>query len=386
MEGRGVALDNVRSTAYNQQNMKPIPQPERRGAASTIYDVAQRATVSAATVSRMVNGSGYVGVKSRARIQEAMDALQYEPNALARSLKTKQSGLIALLLTDIANPFSAQVARGVQDVAQQAGFIPIICSIDNARMEREVVQALRRKRVDGIILTPTQSERSDENLQLLHTTCDRGIAMVTLGRPPVHPHIDEVSTDTLTGARMAVTHLAALGHRRIGFIGGQISLGVALGRLAGYRQGLAEANLPAELNLVREGSLDEESGRRETQALLRLANPPTAIFCVNDRTALGAMAEIVDQGLRIPEDISIVGFDDIPLAALVHPGLTTVRQPTNELGRLAATFLLDRIAHPGAPHQKSVLPCHIVVRQSSGPPPGVSTVFHVLIPGMTPGA
>jgi LacI family transcriptional regulator len=363
--------------------MKPIPQSVRGGVITTIYDVAQRAGVSAATVSRMINGSGYVGMKSRARIQEAMDLLQYEPNGLARSLKTKQSGLIALLLTDIANPFSAQVARGVQDVAQQAGFIPIICNIDSPRMERDVVQALRRKRVDGIILTPTQGERSDENMQLLHTTCDKGTAMVTLGRPPVHPHMDEVSTDTVTGARAAVTHLAALGHRRIGFIGGQISLGVAIGRLTGYRQGLAEAGLPAELHLVREGNLDEESGRRETRALLLLSDPPTAIVCVNDRTAFGAMAEIADQGKAVPDDISIVGFDDIPQAALAHPALTTVRQPTHELGQLAATFLLERIAHPGTPHQKRILSCHIIVRQSSGPPLP-SGVLHVLIPDRGP--
>src|SRR6185312_5989379 len=137
-EAQKPPLDNVRNEVHNPSNMKPIPQSARSGVITTIYDVAQRAGVSAATVSRMINGSGYVGIKSRARIQEAMDLLQYEPNGLARSLKTKQSGLIALLLTDIANPFSAQVARGVQDVAQQAGFIPIICNIDSPRMERDV--------------------------------------------------------------------------------------------------------------------------------------------------------------------------------------------------------------------------------------------------------
>jgi len=338
-----------------------------RGA--TIYSVAERAGVSVATVSRMVNGSGYVGRQSRSRIQEAMEALRFEPNGLARSLNTKQSELLALLLTDIANPFSAQIARGVQDAARDAGYIPIICSTDTPEAERDTVRALRRKRVDGLILTPMQGERSDENMELLHTLCDKGMAMVCIGRRPVHPHADEVSTDTSAGARAAVVHLAALGHRRIGFIGGQISRGVAMGRLAGYRQGLADAGLPADVSLVCEGELDEDSGRRETLALLSLLHPPTAIFCVNDRTAFGALAALAERGRRVPEDVSVVGFDDIPLAALIRPALTTVRQPAHELGRLAATFLLGRIAHPETPHQRSVLPCQLVARQSSGRAP-----------------
>jgi len=350
-------------------HMKEVAPFEDAAKGATIYSVAERAGVSVATVSRMVNGSGYVGQQSRSRIQEAMEALQFEPNGLARSLNTKQSELLGLLLTDIANPFSAQIARGVQDAARGARYIPIICSTDTPEAERDTVRALRRKRVDGLILTPMQGERSDENMALLHTLCDKGMAMVCIGRRPVHPHADEVSTDTNAGARAAVVHLAALGHRRIGFIGGQISRGVAMGRLAGYRQGLADAELPADVSLVREGELDEDSGRRETLALLSLPLPPTAVFCVNDRTAFGALAALAERGRRVPEDVSVVGFDDIPLAALIRPALTTVRQPAHELGRLAATFLLGRIAHPETPHQRSVLPCQLVARQSSGRAP-----------------
>ncbi len=350
-------------------DMKEVTSFNGSAQKATIYSVAERAGVSVATVSRMVNGSGYVGRQSRSRIQEAMEALQFEPNGLARSLNTKQSELLALLLTDIANPFSAQIARGVQDAARDAGYIPIICSTDTPEAERDTVRALRRKRVDGLILTPMQGERSDENMALLHALCDKGMAMVCIGRRPVHPHADEISTDTIAGARAAVAHLAALGHRRIGFIGGQISRGVAMGRLAGYRQGLADAGLPADVSLVREGELDEDSGRRETLALLSLPLPPTALFCVNDRTAFGALAALAERGQRVPEDVSIVGFDDIPLAALIRPALTTVRQPAHELGRLAATFLLGRIAHPETPHQRSVRPCQLVARQSSGRAP-----------------
>jgi len=350
-------------------HMKEVTSFDGSAKGATIYSVAERAGVSVATISRMVNGSGYVGRQSRSRIQEAMEALQFEPNGLARSLNTKQSELLALLLTDIANPFSAQIARGVQDAARGAGYVPIICSTDTPEAERDTVRALRRKRVDGLILTPMQGERSDENMELLHLLCDRGMAMVCIGRRPVHPHADEVSTDTIAGARAAVAHLAALGHRRIGFIGGQISRGVAMGRLAGYRQGLADAELPADVSLVREGELDEDSGRRETLALLSLPHPPTAIFCVNDRTAFGALAALAERGRRVPEDVSVVGFDDIPLAALIRPTLTTVRQPAHELGRLATTFLLERIAHPETPHQRSVLPCQLVARQSSGRAP-----------------
>lgn len=352
--------------------MEVVTQGAAESGGATIYKVAELAGVSVATVSRMINASGYVSALSRERIASAMQALHYEPNGLARSLTTKQSELLALLLTDIGNPSSAQIARGVQDVARQAGYIPIICSVDDDPLiEIETVRLLRRKRVDGMILTSlteTQGAATADQVRILHRLCEQGLAMVCIGRRPMHPRVDVVSTDTMTGARDAVAHLAALGHQRIGFIAGQISLGVALGRLTGYRQGLADAGLAADTRLVREGHLDEESGRQETLVLLQLPDPPTAIFCVNDRTAFGVLSAIVERGRRVPDDISVVGFDDVPLAALVHPALTTISQPAHELGRLAATFLLERIARPDTPHQRSVLPCHLVVRRSTGPP------------------
>ncbi|HWE61936.1 MAG TPA: LacI family DNA-binding transcriptional regulator, partial [Chloroflexota bacterium] len=299
---------------------------------STIYEVARHAGVSVATVSRLLNGSGYVGAMSRERIQAAVAELGYEPNMLARSLVTKRSGMLALLLTDIENPFSAQIARGVQDVVQAAGYVPIICNItDDARSEIETVRLLRRRRIDGIILTPSQGEWHQEVTRGLYELCERGLAMVCIGRHLVHPRADEVSTDTTHGAMAAVAHLTALGHRRVGFIGGRISRGVALGRLTGYRAGLAAAGIAVDPALIREGDLDEESGRRETHVLLEGARSPTAIFCVNDRMAFGALAALSTLGLRAPEDVSVVGFDDIPLAALVNPPLTTVRQPTHDL-------------------------------------------------------
>jgi LacI family transcriptional regulator len=335
---------------------------------STIYEVAQHASVSVATVSRLLNGSGYVGAKSRERIRAAIADLGYEPNMLARSLVTKQSGMLALLLTDIENPFSAQIARGVQDVAQAAGYVPIICNInDDARSEMETVRLLRRRRIDGIILTPSQGEWQQEVTQGLYDLCERGLAVVCIGRHLVHPRADEVSTDTTHGAMAAVAHLTALGHRRVGIISGRIGRGVALGRLTGYRAGLAAAGIAEDAALIREGDLDEESGRREARALLDLADPSTAIFCINDRMAFGALAALVELGLRAPEDVSLVGFDDVPLAALVAPPLTTVRQPTYDLGRRAAEFLLARIAQPDSPRRKEVLPCALVARRSSGP-------------------
>jgi DNA-binding LacI/PurR family transcriptional regulator len=345
-----------------------------------MYDVARQAGVSVATVSRLVNASGYVSARTRERVAAVMEALHYEPNGLARSLITKQSELLALLLTDIGNPFSAQIARGVQDVARQVGYIPIICNIDDdPQIEVETVRSLRRKRVDGVILTSltqTHGASSVEHLRILHAACEHGMAMVCIGRQPIHARADVVTTDTGTGARDAVSHLAALGHRRIGFIGGQISRRVALGRLTGYREGLAAAGLAADVRLVREGLLDEASGQTECRALLSLPDPPTAIFCVNDRTAFGALAALDEMGCRVPEDVSVVGFDDVPLAELVRPALTTIRQPAQDMGRLAATYLLERIAHPDTPHQRSVLPCQLVVRRSSGPPPSARSVAH----------
>jgi len=341
----------------------------RRPASATIYKVAERAGVSTATVSRLINGSGYVGAGTRKRIETAMRALNYEPNGLARSLTTRQSELLALVLTDIASPSSSQMARGIQDVVQRAGYILIICGVEDARAEMDTARTLRRKRVDGVILTGTAGERSAESAEVLHALCEGGMAMVCIGRWPPHPYADEVSTDTMEGERAAVRHLVSLGHRRIGFIGGQISRGVALGRLEGYRRGLADAGLPAPVTLVREGELDESSGYHGTLGLLGAPDPPTAIVCVNDRTALGAMAALTERGLRVPDDVSLIGFDDIPIAGLLRPHLTTVRQPMMELGRVAAECLIERIAHPTGPHQRRILHCELVVRDSTAPPP-----------------
>jgi DNA-binding LacI/PurR family transcriptional regulator len=346
------------------------PGAESRRHAVSIYEVARHARVSAATVSRMLNGSGYVSAAARERIQAAVHQLRYEPNTLARSLRTRHTGMLALVLTDIINPFSAQVARGVQDGAQAAGYVPIICSIDDdARNEVKTVRLLRSKRVDGIILTPTQGEQHAENTRILHHLCEQGMAIVCMGRHPVHPRIDEISTDTAGGAEEAIAHLATLGHRRIAFIGGRFSRGVAAGRLAGYRRGLCAAGLPVDETLVREGDLDEESGHRETLFLLSRAYPPTAVFCVNDRTALGALTGAAAAGYRVPDDLSVVGFDDTPLASLCGPPLTTVRQPARELGSLAVQLLLTRIAHPDHPQQRRMLSCQLVERRSSGPAP-----------------
>lgn len=350
-------------------DMEAVTHSPSSHAGATMYEVAQRAGVSVATVSRLLNESGYVSARARGRVQTAMNDLGYEPNGLARSLATRQSEMLALLLTDIANPFSAQIARGMQDAAQDAGYVPIICSIDgDPTTELKTVRMLRRKRVDGIILTPGQGEQRQENSEALRALAERGLPIVCVGRRLEGATVDRVSTDTVAGARDAVDHLVALGHRRIGFVGGPFSRGVALGRLEGYRDGLRRAGLAYDEAFVRQGELDEESGQREALALLTAPRRPTALLCVNDRTAFGVLAAAAELGLRVPHDLSVVGFDDVILASLVQPALTTVRQPARELGQIAVRFLLQRITTPRGPSQSAVLPCLLVVRRSTGPP------------------
>lgn len=333
---------------------------------TTIREVAERAGVSTMTVSRVINKSGYTSPTTRARVEAAIAELGYVPNALARSLRFKQTHSLALVVTDITNPFFTTIARGVEDVASQRGFSVIFCNTDESEAKQvEYLNVLVRKQVDGVLLVPARS--TDEPIHFLNR---RQVPVVVLDRRVSSCIVDSVRGDSEGGAYALMRLLLELGHRRIALLNGPAEVSTAADRLAGYCRALAEAGLACDERLIFPGRFTLEAGRRMAQEALALSPRPTAFFATNNFIAIGAYRALRAAGLTVPDDISLVAFDDLPSALMLEPFLTVASQPAYEMGRRATELLLDRLAG-AAPSdcQEIVLPCEVIVRRSSGPAP-----------------
>lgn len=348
--------------------MKPVTKKS-----TTLSDVAKTAGVTPMTVSRVVNQNGYVSEETREKVLRVIKELNYRRNGLARGLKRQKTETIGLVLGDIANPFSAELARAVRDVTTQRGYNLFICiSEHSAKEDVAAFEALTDHQVDGIIVA-TRSNRIGDNY--LAEMIERGVSVVCIGRDFHDENADNVTADALHGGFQATQHLIDLGHRKIAFIGATLASGKNLKRFQGYLKALKENNLPIEERFITgnsEASDDapgystEKLGYEAMKRLLVLPNRPTAVFARNDFTAIGAINAIKESGLQIPKDISIVGFDDIPMAMHTSPTLTTVRQPTRRQGSLAAEFLLRRIeAKEFVEREEKVLECELIIRDST---------------------
>jgi DNA-binding LacI/PurR family transcriptional regulator len=330
---------------------------------ATIYDVARKAGVSIGTVSRYLSGNGYVGEAARERVKEAIQELGYTPSGVARGLTNKRTRMIGFVVSDLLNPFNPEMVRGAQDLADESGYCTLIYNTDgDGRREVRALKLLYERRVDGLIITPPETKEGNQCILELH---QQGLPIVLIGRKLETVMIDRVTTDTYAGAIDAVTYLAQMGHTRIGFIGGLSAYNIAAGRRQGYLDGLRKAGLPFDEQLIVEAPLTRESGANAIDHFFQLAQPPTAIFATNDIVAIGAMQEFMRRGGRIPDNLSIVGFDDITLAAHVQPPLTTIAQPRPLLGRTAVELLLARIEGSDRPAQEIRLPCSLVIRASA---------------------
>ncbi|MCS7219810.1 MAG: LacI family DNA-binding transcriptional regulator [Anaerolineae bacterium] len=331
----------------------------------TIRDVAERAGVSPITVSRVINHSGYVSQETRARVEAAIAELQYVPNSLARSLRFKRTHTLALVLTDITNPFWTTVARGVEDVASQSGFNVILCNTDESDAKQsEYLNVLLQKQVDGFLLVPARS--APEPITLIQS---QRVPTVVLDRQVPGAQVDVVRGDSEGGAYQLVRLLLSLGHRRIAMLSGPVSISTAADRVAGYRRALQEAGLEAQAELVCYGEYTQESGYQMAQEALSLTPRPTALFAANNFIAIGALRALRETGVRVPEDMALVSFDDIPPAFAIEPFLTVAAQPAYEMGRRATELLLARLSGQAPPEpQEIVFPTEIIVRRSSGPP------------------
>jgi len=314
------------------------------------------------TVSRVINDSGYVSPEARARVQGAIAELGYMPNVLARQLRSKRTKTIALVLTDIANPFFTTIARGVEDAARDQGYAVMFCNTDESETEEmEYVRVLIQRQVDGVLLVPATD--SSASLQLLNK---HGLPVVVLDRRLTAGRVDEVRTDSEAGAYVVVRHLLDLGHRRIAVLTGPETVSTAVDRVAGYRRAMAEEGLRPDDGLVVFGGYNEASGYEMTRLILAAEPRPTAIFAANNFIAFGAIGALREAGLRAPEDMSIAVFDDLPPGWVFDPFLTVVSQPAYEIGKQAAELMLERLAGKAPAEPRTiVLPSELIIRRST---------------------
>jgi LacI family transcriptional regulator len=331
----------------------------------TQADVARRANVSQALVSYVLNDSLPVSVppETRQRILDAMAELGYVPNMAARSLRTNKTYTIAGIIPDITNPFYPAFERGIQDVADREGYDLIMYNTDGtAEKERKCLNSLRQGRVDGVIAVLFHLNAKD-----LFPLLEMNIGVVRFEATPKQAGsypLDNLYVDNVAAARTAVAYLVGHGHSRIGMIAGQY--GPADYRIQGYRQALLDHGLPPDEALIQGGAFAEEGGYQSMQALLRQSPRPSAVFAANDLMAMGALLALREAGLRVPEDMAVMGFDDIPTAKLVHPPLTTVTQFQQRLGQRAAEMLFERL-NGRAPEtgRCEEMPYSLVMREST---------------------
>lgn len=305
----------------------------------TIKEVAEKAGVSITTVSHVVNETRYVSDELTEKVYEAMRDLRYRPNIVARSLRSGQTKTIGLILPDISNPFFAEFSRKIEDKGFTFGYNVILCNADedDAKQQR-YIDVLLSKQVDGLIFFSTGY------LDTINQTLDRyDIPVVITDREPEGVNSDIVLIDNRMGGYQAARYLLSLGHRRIACISGPSLIRPSAQRVGGYRAALEEAGVDVDEDLIRTGTFRFESGEAEMRQLMKLPDPPTAVFTCNDLMALGAMKAVQSAGLRVPEDFSIVGFDNSPLSKMVYPQLTTVSQPVTEMADLTVELLVEKI-------------------------------------------
>ena len=330
---------------------------------ATIKDVAARAGISYTTVSHVVNGTRPVSDPVREKVEAAIAELGYVPSGVARSLRARATGTLGLLVPNASNPYFAELARGIEDHAERNGYSVILCnSDDDIDKQLRYLRVLVERRIDGLIVATVASDKAFAEalagLRVPLMLVDRSLDGVTA---------DRVQVDHELGGFLATQHLLELGHRRIACVGGPASTQVVQLRAAGYRRALAGAKVEA-LPVV-DCAFTSPAGYAAAQVLLDGDQPPTAIFAGNDMIALGVLRAAAERGVRVPEQLSVVGFDDIQVSRYLYPALTTVGQSIGQLGEMAAARLLARIRTPDLSAEQQVVEPTLVLRESSAAPP-----------------
>jgi LacI family transcriptional regulator, repressor for deo operon, udp, cdd, tsx, nupC, and nupG len=324
-----------------------------------ISDVAKLANVSTATVSRVLSNSGNVKKETAEKVLEAIQKLNYQPNMLARQLRKLETKTVLVVVPDITNTFFSKVLRGIEHVAIENGYQVLLGDTgNNIERERGYLNILRQKKADGMILLTARLEP-----HLLEEIASE-FPVVLACEYLEGSTIPTVSIDNISSARKATEHLIHLGHRRIGFISGPLNVILSRDRLKGFRQAMAQHGIPVESYLIQEGDFSFESGYNMMMKFLALDQPPTAVFAANDEMAIGAIKAIKSKGLRVPDDISIVGFDDIQFASIYEPALTTISQPMFEIGKKAMELLIKLINKDKLEKSQYILEDQLVIRET----------------------
>lgn len=330
---------------------------------ATMKDVARVAGVSTSTVSHVINGDRFVSEAVREKVLQAVKQLNYAPSALARSLKINQTRTIGMLLTASSNPFYAEVVRGVERSCYERGYSLILCNTegDPERMSRSL-ETLLQKRVDGLLLMCSESSALSPDIMGRYPS----LPTVMMDWAPFEGCGGVIKDNSLQGGEIATRYLITQGYRRIACITGPLDKTTAHNRLEGYRKAMDDAGLPRPSFYEVSGDFEFASGYQAMQQLLRLELPPEAVFACNDAMAVGVYRALHQAGLSIPEDVAVMGYDDIELARYLSPPLTTIQQPKDELGELAIDTLLYRMTDPYSPPNVLTLTPELAVRESVG--------------------
>ena len=328
---------------------------------ATIKDVAREVGVSTATVSHVINKTRFVSEELRQRVLDAIQALNYQPNAIARSLVKRKTHTIGIIITDILNPFYTAIVRGIEDVTYKSGYSVMLCNTDeNPEKEILYIQILLEKRIDGLII----SSASQDGVHPLVSQL-KGIPLVTIVRRIRGLACDAVLGDNRGGVYNGIDHLIELGHRKIGMIAGPAGLSSGAERLEGYKEALSKHRIPIDDRWIKRGDFKRESGYALTQEILQKGSPPTALFVANNQMAIGALQALHEMKIRIPKDISFISFDDMEWYSFLDPPLTTVEHSPYLMGKAAGEMLLQRISKNRKNPKKVIIPSHLIIRKST---------------------
>lgn len=330
---------------------------------ATIYDIAKSANVSPMTVSRVINHSKNVSEATRTRVNQAIKELNYIPNSSARYLTSKKSNILSLVITDITNPFFTKLARGAEDKAKQMGYRLLLCNSDeDINKESDYTNMLISTGVDGVMITPSE-DASSKNLQTLN---NNHIPFILLDRKIPDIHCDEIHGDSQNGTRKALEHLIQKGHKRIAIINGPLNISTARERQQTYIDTLKDYQLPLHKDFILQSHFKNEHTNISELLSLPIAERPTAIFAANNFIAINTIKELRNKNIRVPQDISVVCFDDLDPSLDLDPFLTVVSQPAYQFGYLGAEMLIERIEKTGPPEfSKVVLPSELIIRHST---------------------
>ncbi len=329
----------------------------------TIHDIARELQISASTVSRALNDNPRISLKTREKIKALAQSLGYQPNILASNLRNKKSNTIGIVVPLINRHFFSSVISGVEDVAYKAGFTVVISqSNDLAQKEIDIVQSMFSNRIDGLIISIAMQTSTFEHLKLFRK---KHIPLVFFDRAVPEIETDKIVVDDFAGGFRVTQHLIDQGYNRIGHLAGPQNLTTYFDRKNGYIDALHKNGIPFDESLIHINKLTSDDGILAVKQLMSLPDPPDALFCGNDTTALSAMIYLRDLGMRIPEDVGIVGFSNEPFSKVVSPSISTIAQPGFEMGQKAAELIIRKIENKERTYQTITLPTELIIRESS---------------------